>query len=99
LIIYRVLFFQAWFEDLMERFETCSSGESLFGLESTEYPILYKRKRELNLLQKLYSLYLQVMRSVDGYYEIPWLEIDTDMIISELTDFQNRSALKMFIFL
>ncbi|OXU30794.1 hypothetical protein TSAR_013179 [Trichomalopsis sarcophagae] len=86
----RVLLFQAWFDDLWERYETYSSGESLFGIEITEYPALQQRKRELNLLQKLYSLYLQVMRSVDGYYEIPWSEIDTDAIIAELTDFQNK---------
>lgn len=90
---FRVLLFQAWFDDLWERYETYSSGESLFGIEITEYPALQQRKRELNLLQKLYSLYLQVMRSVDGYYEIPWAEIDTDAIIAELTDFQNKFVL------
>lgn len=56
----------------------------------TEYPILQQRKKEFNLLQKLYGLYLQVMRAIDGYYEIPWSEIDTDIIIAELAEFQNK---------
>ncbi|XP_058810344.1 dynein axonemal heavy chain 8 [Phymastichus coffea] len=86
----RVLLFQGWFDSLWERYETYSSGESLFGIEITEYPELNHRKRELNLLQKLYGLYLQVMHSVDGYYKMPWSELDTDVIIAELTDFQNK---------
>ncbi|KAG5338491.1 DYH8 protein, partial [Acromyrmex heyeri] len=86
----RVILFQARFEELWERYETYSSGESLFGIEVTEYPSLQQRKKELNLLQKLYTLYLQVMRTIDSYYDIPWSEIDIETIITELTDFQNK---------
>ncbi|XP_024940596.1 dynein heavy chain 8, axonemal [Cephus cinctus] len=86
----RVILFQSRFDELWERYETYSSGETLFGLEVTEYPILQQRKKEFNLLQKLYGLYLQVMRSIDGYFEIPWSEIDTDSIIAELAEFQNK---------
>lgn len=82
--------FQGWLDNLWEKYETYSSGENLFGIENTEYPALQQRRRELNLLQKLYSLYLQVMRSVNGYYEMPWSNVDTDVIIAELTDFQNK---------
>ncbi|XP_023246494.1 dynein heavy chain 5, axonemal-like [Copidosoma floridanum] len=86
----RVLLFQSWFEDLSNRYETYNSGESLFGLEMTEYPQLQQRKRELNLLQKLYSLYLQVMHTIDRYYKMPWSQINMDEINSEITDFQNK---------
>lgn len=75
---------------MWERYQTYSSGEALFGLEVTEYPALGQRKKEMNLLQKLYGLYGQVMRTIDGYYEIPWSEIDTDAIITELVDLQNK---------
>lgn len=85
-----MILFQLRFDELWERFETYSSGESLFGIEQTEYPALEKRKRELALLQKLYNLYLQVNRVIDSYYEIPWSEINIDVIIAELADFQNR---------
>ncbi|XP_018342058.1 PREDICTED: dynein heavy chain 8, axonemal [Trachymyrmex septentrionalis] len=86
----RVILFQARFEELWERYETYSSGESLFGIEVTEYPALQQRKKELNLLQKLYTLYLQVMRTIDSYYDILWSEIDIESIITELADFQNK---------
>lgn len=65
-------------------------GEELFGLSTTEYPDLQQIKRELGLLQKLYSLYNSVIENVNGYYDIPWVEVDIEKINSELQDYQNR---------
>ena len=56
----------------------------------TQYPDLQKIKKELNLLQKLYGLYNDVLERVNGYYDIPWVEIDIDKINQELLDFQNK---------
>lgn len=67
-----------------------TTGEKLFGLPVTEYPILHQRKKEFNLLNKLYSLYLVVLKTIDGYNEIPWTEIEIEDIISEVTDYQNK---------
>ena len=75
---------------MWERYETFSSGERLFSMEVTEYPVLQKRKKQLNLLQKLYSLYLQVMRTIDSYYNMTWSEIDIESIIAELAEFQKK---------
>ncbi|KAK9298339.1 hypothetical protein QLX08_008257 [Tetragonisca angustula] len=86
----RLIFFHARHDELWEKYQTYSSGESLFGIEITDYPALHQRKREINLLQKLYSLYLQVIRTIDSYYEIPWAEIDIESIMTELAEFQNR---------
>ncbi|EDS37982.1 ciliary dynein heavy chain 5 [Culex quinquefasciatus] len=86
----RVLMFQARFDELWRKFEMFASGEAFLGLKVNDYPILHKRKKELNLLNKLYSLYLQVMRSIDEYYETPWMDVDIEKINTELTDFQNR---------
>ncbi|XP_044760955.1 dynein axonemal heavy chain 8-like isoform X2 [Coccinella septempunctata] len=86
----RVLVFQDRFDELWRKFEMYSSGEKLFGLEVKDYPILHKRKKEFNLLNKLYGLYLQVNKSIDGYYDILWSDVDTEVIIAELTEFQNR---------
>ena len=47
-------------------------------------------KKELNLLQKLYTLYNTVIDTVNGYYDILWLDIDIEKINDELNDFQNR---------
>ncbi|XP_072395911.1 dynein axonemal heavy chain 8 [Diabrotica undecimpunctata] len=86
----RVLAFQDRFDELWRKFEMYSSGERLFGLEVNDYPILHKRKKEFNLLNKLYGLYLAVNHSIDGYFDIPWSDVDIEVIFAELQDFQNR---------
>ena len=67
-----------------------SGGEELFGLPVTEYPELLLIKKELNLLQKLYGLYNDVIDTVNGYYDILWVDVDIEKINQELQDFQNR---------
>ena len=55
-----------------------------------------KIKKELNLLSKLYSLYNTVIDTVNGYYDILWMDIDIEKINDELTDFQNRYNLPSY---
>ncbi|XP_030832172.1 dynein heavy chain 8, axonemal [Strongylocentrotus purpuratus] len=86
----RLQVFQTRFDDLLRRYNTYSAGEQLFGLPVTDYPALMKTKKELNLLQKLYGLYNDVIDRVNGYYDILWSEVDIDAINQELIDFQNR---------
>ncbi|CAK1540075.1 unnamed protein product [Leptosia nina] len=86
----RVIMFQSRFDELWRRFEMYSNGEKLFGMEVKDYPILHQKKKEFNLLSKLYSLYLSVMNSIDGYFETPWVEIDIEQIVSQLADFDIR---------
>ncbi|XP_057271369.1 dynein axonemal heavy chain 8 isoform X1 [Pezoporus wallicus] len=86
----RLRIFQANFDDLWRKFITYSSGEQLFGLPVTEYPVLHKVRKELGLLQKLYGLYDTVKNSIKGYYEILWTDVDIEKINAELLDFQNR---------
>lgn len=92
----RVLLFQDRFDELWRRFEMYSSGEALFGLEVKDYPALHKRKKEFNLLNKLYGLYLAVNQSIDGYYDLLWSDVDTEIIFAELQEFQNRYNFKHF---
>lgn len=86
----RLQIFQANFDDLWRKFVTYSSGEQLFGLPVTDYEVLHKVRKELNLLQKLYGLYDTVMGNISGYYEILWGDVDIEKINAELQDFQNR---------
>lgn len=86
----RVLLFQSRFDELWAKFDMYSSGEALFGLEVHDYPVLHQRKKDLNLLNKLYSLYLQVNATIDGYFDLFWSDVDTEVIVVELTEFQNR---------
>ena len=86
----RLATYQSRMDELWRRFQTYSGGEVLFGLQSTDYPKLSSIKKELNLLQKLYSLYNTVVDSVDGYYDVLWAEVDTEKINLELLDFQTK---------
>nr|XP_026487863.1 dynein heavy chain 8, axonemal-like [Vanessa tameamea] len=86
----RVIMFQSRFDELWRRFEMYSNGEKLFGMEVKDYPILHQKKKEFNLLSKLYSLYLAVMNSIDGYFETPWVAIDIEQIVAQLAEFDLR---------
>lgn len=86
----RMTIYMGRFEELWRKFETYSGGEDLFGMEVTAYPDLQRIKKELNLLQKLYGLYNQVIDTINSYYDIPWVEVNIEKINSDLVDFQNR---------
>lgn len=75
---------------MYRKYITYSGGEELFGLPVTEYPELMQIKRELNLLQKLYGLYNDVIDTVNGYYDILWQDVNIEKINQELLEFQNR---------
>lgn len=86
----QVFIFQSRFDELWNQYETYESGEKLFGLKVSDYPILHQRKKEFNLLNKLYSLYLLVNKKVDGYLEMPWHSLDIVEINNELAEYQTR---------
>lgn len=85
LLVFFLSFFNSWFW-----FYYIQGGEELFGLTVTEYPNLQRIRKELGLLQKLYSLYNAVIENVNGYYDILWQEIDIEKINNELLEYQNR---------
>lgn len=78
------------FDGMWRRLQSYQSGEELFGLETTEYPELVQIRKELNLLQKLYKLYNDVIDRVSSYYDIPWGDVNIEQINNELMEFQNR---------
>ncbi|XP_019376784.1 PREDICTED: dynein heavy chain 5, axonemal [Gavialis gangeticus] len=86
----RLIMFQNRFENLFRKYVTYTGGEELFGLPVTQYPQLLEIKKQLNLLQKLYSLYNSVIDTVNGYYDILWSEVNIEKINNELLEFQNR---------
>lgn len=87
---YCIIIMQARFEDLWSKYQTFTGGEELFGMVVTEYPDVVRIKKELALLQKLYSLYNTVMDSIDGYFDILWADVDIEKINNELLEFQNK---------
>ncbi|XP_076449856.1 dynein axonemal heavy chain 5-like isoform X2 [Babylonia areolata] len=86
----RLIIYQNTFDTLLRKFQTYTGGEELFGLQVTEYPRLMQIKKELNLLQKLYGLYNNVIDTVTGYYDILWQDVNIEKINTELQEFQNR---------
>uniref|UniRef100_A0A8V0X370 Dynein axonemal heavy chain 5 n=1 Tax=Gallus gallus TaxID=9031 RepID=A0A8V0X370_CHICK len=86
----RLTMFQNRLDNLFRKYITYTDGEDLFGLPVTQYPQLLEIKKQLNLLQKLYNLYNNVLDAVSGYYDILWSELDIGKISSELLEFQNR---------
>lgn len=75
---------------MWRKLQTYQNGEELFGLDVTDYPELGQIRKELNLLQKLYKLYNDVIDRVSSYYDIPWGEVNIEEINNELMEFQNR---------
>ncbi|XP_041986842.1 dynein axonemal heavy chain 5 [Aricia agestis] len=86
----RLILFQNRFDGMWRKLQTYQNGEELFGLPHTEYPELAQIRKELNLLQKLYKLYNDVIDRVSGYYDIPWGDVNIEEINNELMEFQNR---------
>ncbi|XP_049624319.1 dynein axonemal heavy chain 5 [Suncus etruscus] len=86
----RLVIFQNQFDTIYRKYITCTGGEELLGLPVTQYPQLLEIKKQLNLLQKLYTLYNSVIETVNSYQEIPWSEVNIEKINIELLEFQNR---------
>ena len=86
----RLQMFQNHFDALWRKHSSYTIGEDLFGLPHSEQPELNKIKKELNLLQRLYKLYNDVIDSVNNYHNIPWAEVNIEDINNELLEFQNR---------
>lgn len=86
----RMSIFQAQFDEFWSKYQTYSGGEQLFGVAVTEYVELQNVRKELGLLQKLYGLYNAVIDTIDGYYDIPWTDVDIEKINVELIEFQSR---------
>ncbi|CAC5424902.1 unnamed protein product [Mytilus coruscus] len=86
----RLVIFQNNFDILYKKYITYTGGEELFGLPVTEYPKLLNIRKELNLLQKLYGLYNNVLETVHGYYDILWVDVNIEKINNELLEFQNK---------
>ena len=82
--------FQSQFDSLWRKHASYNIGEDLFGLKHTDQPGLKCIKKELNLLQRLYKLYNDVIDSVDEYNNILWKDINIEEINNELMEFGNR---------
>jgi dynein heavy chain len=67
--------FERLFEERERKWHAYVAGEELFGLPITPYPELEKTKGELQLLQKLYNLYTDVLAKVGEFNDMPWTDV------------------------
>ncbi|XP_068204591.1 dynein axonemal heavy chain 5-like [Palaemon carinicauda] len=86
----RLVISQNRFDTLWRKHSSYSVGEELFRLPRSEFPELGQIRKELNLLQKLYKLYNDVIDRVSSYYDIAWVDVNIEEINNELMEFQNR---------
>ncbi len=57
------------------KWENYSSGEELFGLPVTQYPELEQTEKEIQMLDRLYSLYVTVITTIKGYGDYFWVDV------------------------
>ena len=92
----RLMKFKSMYEQREKKFATYSAGEALFGLPTTDYPSLSKTKKELDLLDRLYSLYINVVESLNEWRELPWAEVAAEGTIKgiegKVGDFQSACS-------
>lgn len=80
----RLRMFQDEFSIRNRKFNSYNSGEVLFGLPNRSYPDLERTQKEIELLDKLYTLYSKVKETMARWKEIPWTEIQIE--ISNMAD-------------
>lgn len=82
--------FKRLFAERQRKREIYTMGEGLFNLPQTEYPELDFVAEELDMLDKLYSLYTDVLVTINGFEEVLWGDIDVNMMTDTLNMFQQK---------
>ena len=84
--------FQTKFAPRKAKWDNFSSGEALFGLPVALYPELEKTEKEIEFLDKLYSLWTNVTRTIGGYVDILWHDVkeQIDVMTETATSFQAQ---------
>jgi len=76
------------------KFDSQFAGETLFGLPHTPYPELMKTEQQIELLDKLYSLYSKVKDTIAKWKEVPWTDIlvEIDKMVETTETFSRDCA-------
>ena len=84
--------FQQQFEIRKRKWDGYSAGEELFGITVTQYPQLEQTEKEINLLDRLYSLYVDAITTINGYGDMLWADVmeQLDGMIEQTTSFQSK---------
>lgn len=84
--------FQGYFLLRKQKWDKYVAGEILFGLPVTQYPELEKTEKEIGMLDRLYSLYVEVIKTLDSYSEYLWVSVieNIEKMISQTNEFNTR---------
>ena len=78
------------------KMDTYRAGEELFALRPTRFNELMKTRKEIQLLDTLYGLYVDVTTSVTAWRKIPWDEVAENVpTISDLTNGYDSRCKKL----
>ena len=78
------------------RFDSYFSGEALFGLPHQSYPALDETRKEIELLDKLYSLYSKVKDTIGKWRDVQWSDIQSEIgKMTEQIDVFGRDCMKL----
>lgn len=74
------------------KLDVYGAGEELFALRTTIYPELVQVKKELTLLDELYGLYMDVIKTLEQYRNLLWSELPwkIDEMTSTIDSFDMR---------
>ncbi len=67
--------YKRMFGENKRKWDSYVEGEMLFGLPITKYPELEETQREIDLLDKLYGLYVNVVQTIKGYGNLVWADV------------------------
>lgn len=68
----RLRMFQEEYQIAKRKYDSYFAGETLFGLAHQNYPALVETQKQIELFDKLYSLYQKVNDAISKWREIPW---------------------------
>lgn len=71
---------------------TYNTGEELFGSEITNFEALTRIKKDIRFLNQLYSLYNDVINTIDGYSDQLWTDLKFDDISVLISNYAEKCA-------
>jgi len=84
--------FQDGFAMRERKLEMFNAGEELFALRKSNFPAMAKTRKEIQLLDLLYSLFTDVLQTLEGYRAIIWTDLPEQL--ESMTEVTNAFDLR-----
>lgn len=86
----RLRLFRSHYEQMLKKVDSCRRGQVLFDLPLMNISNLRSVGRQMDLFQRLYILYSDVFRMVNGFEDQPWKEADCSEIEANMLSLQAK---------